>query len=294
MWRVTIFLFLLSGLVGGVELSLDSTESGFFIKPLFGPQAQENSAQEESLFVINNPKGPVKVRAKYEPFSAEEIVPASLLQASVGNHSDILVNMVVDDMDISAHLVTRSLMQDRPYVQVLFHASQLHTDTTPVPDPHDPSRWCLQMHVQRENSELTSVCVLGRQDNVCIAELTIPPEWWGLAHVHSVAVYYSIYAVSTNLQCSSAPPANEDGTMPLLRSYVGTATLAHGELTYQEVAEDQHILLYIPQKSYYPGSKFRLPVRLQAESDLELFVVRYVFSTVTSSTMLLTGWCYNS
>lgn len=258
----------------GVELTLDSPESGFFIKPLFGPQDSQTQTQEESLFVVNNPKGPVKVHAKYGPFSAEDTVPVSLLQASVGNHSDLLANVVVDDMDISAHLVTRSLTQDRPYVQVLFHASQLPSDVTPAPDLLDNSRWCLQMHVQRDNSELTSVCVLGRQDNVCIAELSIPSEWWGLAHVHSVAVYYSVYAVSTNLQCSSAPPTSPDGSMPMLRSYVGTVTLAHGELTYQQVAEDQHILLYIPQKSYYPGSKFRLPVRLQAESDLEVFVVR--------------------
>jgi len=45
-------------------------------------------------------------------------------------------------------------------------------------------------------------------------------------------------------------------------------------MAYQELKEDQHILIYIPQKSFYPGSKFRVPVKLQAESDLQTFVIK--------------------
>lgn len=57
-------------------------------------------------------------------------------------------------------------------------------------------------------------------------------------------------------------------------TYVGPVTLTHGQLTYEELKEDQNVLIYIPQASFYPGSKFRVPVKLQAGSDLQIFVMK--------------------
>ncbi len=276
----------LSGLSLNVDLSLDQKEAGYFLKPLFGPQHDTSPSTDKSLFVITNPRGPVITKSHFGPFTAEEEIPVPLLQASMGNHSSILNNMVVRHLDISAHLVTRSITQDRPQLQVLFHASQLsqsqdskNSKSSQTVNVKDNTRWCLQMHVERDEQEITSVCVLGAQQKVCISELSIPADWWDENHIHSVDVLYSTYPIDENLQCSSAsnsiiPNKDTETTGERVKSYVGTVTLTNGQLTYQEVKEDQHVLIYIPQKSFYLGSKFRVPVRLQAESDLELFVVR--------------------
>ena len=134
------------------------------------------------------------------------------------------------------------------------------------------------MHVQKEGQELTSVCVVSGTDNVCVAELTLPPEWWVPGQTQSVEVFYSVYGIDQNLQCSSASnsivPGKNMRYGERMKRFVSTVTLTHGQMTYQELKEDQHILIYMPQKSFYPGSKFRVPVKLQAESDLQLFGIK--------------------
>ena len=108
-----------------VEVSLDQEESGFFLKPVFRGQEVFSLNSLERPFVVTQPTGPVTVKARYGPFSAEEQISLPLLQSSVGNHSNILSNYVTREIDISAHLVSRTITPERPIVSVLFHANQL-------------------------------------------------------------------------------------------------------------------------------------------------------------------------
>ena len=279
----------------GVRLytSLDHEDTGFFLKPLFHGQDLFSLNLEERHFVVTRPRGPVSVKATYGSFNTEQNVSPDLLQRAVGNHSSFLNNVAVKDLDISAHVVSRTVTQERPLLQVLFHASH-YTSGPPAPDKLDPSagapgpgvpptkpKWCLQMHVEKGEEELTSVCVLSSQGDdeseVCIAGITLPNEWWDLKQTESADVYYSIYQVDDQLRCSrtsnSILPGKSEGELSP-KSLISTVTLTHGQLTYQELKQDQHVLVYIPQKSFYAGSKFRVPVKLQAESDLQLFVAK--------------------
>ena len=210
-----------------------------------------------------------------------------ILAASFGNHSAVLSNMVARELEISAHLVSMSLTQERPMLQVLFHAgsgedgdaNKIKSKTSPYGGGSGGSgvtrRWCLQTHVIKLDEELSAVCVLSSEDSVCIAELTLPIEWWDInKQMQTAEVYYSVYPVDRNLQCSSAAKPQANGKGDRVMSYIASVTLTHGQLTYRELKEDQHILVYIPQKGFYPGSKFRVPVKLQAESDLETFVIQ--------------------
>jgi transmembrane protein 132 len=258
-----------------LAVSVDADNAGFFLKPLYDPPGKDAFAlnTEEQHLVVTHPfQGGASVRAKYGPFSASQLLSPDLLQASVSNQTDASSNMILRDLDLSAHLVTRTVTTERPLLQVLFHASHL----TPHDKPQADTLFCMQMHVSHDQEDLTSVCVLSGQDNVCVAELTLPPEWWLPGTTQSVDVHYSAHSVLEKRQCSSAPPLDEHAADRIVwrRSFVSSVTLTHGQLTYQELKEDQHILIYIPQKSFYPGSKFKVPVKLQAESDLKIFVTK--------------------
>ena len=273
-------------------MSLDRTDAGFFLKPMFRGQEVFSLDSQERPFVVTRPTGPMMVKAKYGPFTAKEKLPLSLLQASLGNHSSILSNFATKQVDISAHLVSRTITPERPVVSVLFHASPLpHTEENKIKSarsPVDEKRWCVQMHVQHDHEELTSVCVISATENVCVAELTLPTSWWLPNKMSSVEAYYSVYLME-NLRCSNpavqnpehvtSEPENDDVTeKPAnhgpVKTLISMVALSHGQVNYQELKEDQHILVYIPQKSFYPGSKFRVPIKLQAESDLQIFVIK--------------------
>lgn len=289
-----------SGAALNADVTLEPKDAGFFLRPLFGPQEsqsvwvdtgeagvlpQDQGNKEvqgvwvDTLpFVINNAHRHVLTKVDYGPYSAQEFITAELLDAAYGNQTEEAKNLVVGHLDISAHIVSRSITQDRPILQVLFHASTI-AGALGGTGPRTESKWCLQMHAEKDaDHELKSVCVLSDINNVCVTEIVVPIEWWLDEHLTSSNVYFSAYPVDDNLQCSSAytvPPGtlDQEVSWPSKR-FVGSVTLSHGQLTYQEVREDQHVLIYIPQKSFYPGVKFRVPVKLQAESDLEIFVVR--------------------
>ena len=263
---------------------------------MFGGQSAYGPTDQESHFVVTQPRGQVKVKAEYGPYKADAVVSPELLSAALGNESTLLSNTIVDDMDISAHLVTRSITQERPRLQVLFHASQINPSssnknggkaagkTAEKSTNISEAKWCLQVHAQKGDQELSAVCILTQErQSYCVAELDLPSEWWDAVHTQSADVLYSVYSITDNLQCSSSSnsivPRNGEGLIDeddRVKSYVGAVTLTHGQMTYQEVQEDHHILVYVPQKSFYPGTKFRVPIKLQAESDLQVFVVRWV------------------
>ena len=269
-------------------------QSGYFLKPLFGGQSVYGPTDQENHFVVTQPRGQVKVKAEHGPYKADAVVSPELLSAALGNQSALLSNTIVDDMDVSAHLVTRSITQERPMLQVLFHASQINPSssyktggkaagkTAEKSTYVSEAKWCLQVHAQKGDQELSGVCILTRErHSVCVAELGLPTEWWDAVHTQSADVLYSVYSITDNLQCSSSSnsivPRNGEALIEeedRIKSYVGAVTLTHGQMTYQEIQEDQHILVYVPQKSFYPGTKFRVPIKLQAESDLQVFVVR--------------------
>jgi hypothetical protein len=271
-----------------VDISFSDSDAGYFLKPLF--QSKDDtlleSKSQESHFVIGRPYSPVSIKANYGLFTAQEQISPELLQTSLGNQSSKITNIMVSDLDISAHIVSRSIMPDRRILQVLFHASHIKHDATTKKGKkatldllEHSTKWCLQLHVEKNGEELTSVCVLNTsaKDNVCLAEVLLPESWWEAEHTPSVDVYFSMKAVNDNLQCSTATNSivpDKTTSEQRVKSFVSAVTLANKRITYRELKEDQHVLVYIPEKNYHPGSKFRVPVKLQAEADLTLFIIR--------------------
>ena len=277
-----------------MDLRFNYGDAGYFLKSL--SNHDHGPSVEESTFVVNNGHSSATLQASYGPYAAQQGVAPSLVKAAQANDSHIVASMNVGGglYDVSGHVVSRSLMLDSTVLQVLFHASYANSGYDRRHQQSSASYnisnlWCAKIHVQRDSTELSGSCVVDPTDlqsDVCLAQLAMPREWWesrtGSASpqaVTSVDVFYSISGpYSDYSQCSTddtentaAPEVEEDTTV---KTFLSTVTLLQSQLTFQEVQEDQHILVYIPEKSFYPGARFRVPVKLQAESDLELFVVK--------------------
>ena len=268
--------------------------------------------KDEKPFVVTQNSRISAFEASYGPFRN-----CQHIQDPVGrftaNHSVFGNGIILHNLEISAHLVSVTVPPDRPILQVLFHASHyddnsqkgssfsksnsLSTCTRGYylednAEDLDPS-FCMQVHVQKDNEELTSVCVLEKDHLVCIAEVKVPRYWWSEnERSRSVNVYYSVYNMGPNSQCSRSrnrvDPDNanlnaeksKDQTddnhkaYAITKRFVSTVSLSHGLVNYQELKEDDHIIIHVPQKSFYPGSQFRVPIKLQKGSQLDEFTVR--------------------
>lgn len=56
--------------------------------------------------------------------------------------------------------------------------------------------------------------------------------------------------------------------------FVATVGLVNSQVTYTELQEDQNVLVYFPQGNFHPGSRFKISVKLQVQSDLKIFSIR--------------------
>jgi len=127
--------------------------------------------------------------------------------------------------------------------------------------------------------------------------LSIPPTWWsqdgpkdrssggaggGEVTKSAVNVSYSFFTVDRQSRCEG----NIEGALrgvQVLRPVFSLGFIALAPLgdagvvspAYLELKEDRHILIYVPQTSFPLGARFRVPVKLQASSDLRVFVTRY-------------------
>ena len=258
-----------------MEVSYEGSNGGFFLKPLHSKVETFRPTIQRQPLVITKLDEPNTVKAAFGPFVTFENVSSNLVLGSKGNGSDGSFKYPPGNMDVSAHIVDRTVTQDRPVLQVLFHTSQKASSTGRT----GASKWCLQMFVQKLDTEIASVCVINDNENVCIAETMLPIAWWDDPKSHNAHVYYSVYSVDENIQCSSAtnsivPGKSILGTQVKSKIFVNNITLTRGEIPYRELQEDQHILIYVPQQTFFPGARFRVPIKLQAESDLQLFIVR--------------------
>ena len=272
--------------------------------------------KEEKPFVITQNSRASSFEAHYGPFDVYEQISDTIGKMSSANQSSFGNGMILDDLEISAHLVSNTVSQERALLQVLFHASHFedkkrqkgrnyinrgsctngyYSDNNPNPrHVVTPSCWCMQVHVQKDSEELTSVCVLGEDQLVCIADVKVPLAWWDIGRSRSVNVYYSVYSMGPNFQCSnsrnkivpSSIPSNGNDinraenmdnypkSYPIAKRFISSVSLSHGQPEYLELKEGDHVVVHVPQKSFSPGSQFRVPVNLRVGSHLDEFTVR--------------------
>lgn len=257
--------------------------SGFLMKPFF-PVLNDTSLQEWPLVVL---PGLHSVAATYGPFAARSDSPASKLFMSASGRSEIFGVQYVGNYAISAHLSTDVMTILQPRLQVVFDMGHATDDASAGHVPGDNfqqiRQLCSVVFIQKGSEELMSTCVMDvtSPETLCVASAVLPYHWWHPTLNHSVSVYHSVFSVAQDHHCAAvgiktktyewfADSAREK------QSYVGPVNLSASLANYEELREDQHLLIYVPTTAVSSRSVFHIPMKLQANSDLQIFVVQYV------------------
>uniref|UniRef100_A0A0C9RRB0 TMEM132C protein n=1 Tax=Fopius arisanus TaxID=64838 RepID=A0A0C9RRB0_9HYME len=327
-WILAAVAFI--GVVSSVEVHFENKDGGFFLKHTprqFYPSRADTSAGSipagglssppssvESIlsvdkFTVFQTSEPASVRATYGPFSTKQTVPARYivpdpLDALPG--PDIRRNITSSNaalmdaqelgtrhLDMSAHLVGTSVPRDSPVLRVLFHAgSEAGGRRQVLLARHQ--RICVLLHATLPGkSPLSAACSPDGEDGVCLAQITIPADWWpplpapdasGRVKITKtpprlLQVAYSVLEPRTivisdegetfggsrgQVQSDSAggcrPRVQIQPVTPL-----GKVPLVPNRTDYKELKADDALTLLVPHGPLYPRSRLHVPAFLHPQ-----------------------------
>lgn len=266
-----------------VKVTIDNTEDGFFLKPIYDKHKPWDPAVEEENFVVTKQPDKLTFQASNGPFDdfktitgndAENLV--SRIQSSGFENS----HFVYDNMDISAHIVTRSILPKWSKLQVLIHASPHNYENNKFRQTSNihSRTLCGHIYVRSNKIELSSICVISSQEEACVTSISLPDTWWRFNS--SVDVYYAVSLSNQNQECASASnsikvpvgePVGEPEISP--KKKILSLTLTNPGDLY-DVRQDEHILIYVPTEVFDPKAIFEIPVKLEGNSSVQVFVMR--------------------
>lgn len=182
-------------------------------------------------------------------------------------------------MDISAHIVSQKVSPKWPKLQIMIHASpRFNVNSKHRQKSNVYSRTlCGHIFVRNTEAELSSICVIGSHEEACVATISLPNVWW---HSNSsVDVYYAVSSSNQNQECASASnsikaltePEKEEETSP--RKLILSVILSNPGNTF-EVRQDEQIRIYVPTEVFEPKTIFEIPVKLETNSTIQVFVMR--------------------
>ncbi|OAD60987.1 hypothetical protein WN48_01054 [Eufriesea mexicana] len=247
-------------------------------------------------FTVFQTSEPVSVRAIYGPFSTKQTVPARYivpdpLDALPGPETrrNLTAATILDaqelgarHLDMSAHLVGNSVPRDSPVLRVLFHAgSEAGGRRQLLLARHQ--RVCVVLHASlatpsSSGSALTAACSPDGENGVCLAQITIPADWWaplpppdasGRVKVAKslprlVQVAYSVLEPRTE---EAGTPDNGAGfCRPRVQiqpvTPLGQVPLSPNRVDYKELKADDSLTLLVPHGPLYPRSRLHVPAFL--------------------------------
>ncbi|XP_044592113.1 transmembrane protein 132E isoform X3 [Cotesia glomerata] len=264
-------------------------------------------------FTVFQTSEPASVRATYGPFSTKQTVPARYivpdpLETLPGPEmrrnvtaSSSLAMMDVQDLgarhlDMSAHLVGASVSRDSPVLRVLFHAGSEAGGRRQLLARHQRVCVLLQASLPGKNP-LTAACSPDGEDGVCLAQITIPADWWpplpapdSLGHVkltktppRLVQVAYSVLEPRTVVlsddmpldgarTVSATPETSGGGCRPRVQiqpvTSLGKIPLVPNRAEYKEIKGDDSLMLLVPHGPLYPRSRLHVPVFLYLKNSI--------------------------
>ncbi|XP_012530083.1 transmembrane protein 132E isoform X2 [Monomorium pharaonis] len=290
------------------------------------PSPPPGSVLSIDKFTVFQTSEPVSVRATYGPFSTKQTVPARYivpdpLDALPGPETrrNLTAATILDaqelgarHLDMSAHLVGNSVPRDSPVLRVLFHAgSEASGRRQLLMARHQ--RVCVVLHASlaspsrgnaasrsstghgysssSSSSALTAVCSPDGENGVCLAQITIPADWWpplpppdasGRVKVAKslprlIQVAYSVLeprteegGVSSGGSSSIGSGSSADSGSGFCRPRVqiqpvtplGQVPLAPNKADYKELRADDSLTLLVPHGPLYPRSRLHIPAFL--------------------------------
>uniref|UniRef100_T1J6G2 Transmembrane protein 132E n=1 Tax=Strigamia maritima TaxID=126957 RepID=T1J6G2_STRMM len=267
-WFWCVCLLLIStDISSGVEVSFESWDAGYFLKPLQGESLPEDAEFNHHLdrFTVLHATQINMVRSSYGPFTAKQTVPAMTLLHM--NDSNGFQGTTL--LDVSAHIVTKEVRRDQPLLRVLFHLGVGGRDAKVM--KLGAHTVCITLVAEREGERLTTTCMPTPRDGTCLAEVTIPAHWWPpLDQVQGVKLRNLVhleYALSEG-ECSSLFPSIP--TQPTTRLEDVPLSTAHGQ--YLELKQDEVVRILIPQGLVYPRSRVYVPVYMYPNPAYPIYV----------------------
>lgn len=270
----------------GVELSFDDKYQGFFLKSGHEESVEPNGGTVlgRDQFLVVQPSRATMVRVGYGPFTAKQTVPypSSLPLVSLNQSVDLFSRWPATT-DVKAYLVTKDVRHEWPVLRALFHFTQSGREAG-AGSTHDYQNLCVLLMATCDGRRRTTVCSPSPRDTSCLAELSIPRNWWPafrdgkgvkMPKKKMIAVEY---AVAVDVRRSECNEAHVRGTGPSQ----STATplwqvpLVADAIHYSEVVQNGSLQILIPRVPLYPRSKLYVPVfvRKSSESPVNVFVMR--------------------
>jgi len=256
------------------------------------PTTVAGGTSQVAFVPLMRPAALSHVHASFGQFTSTVSVPRLALRKAVGASERHSPGVVLSEVEVSAHVVAQAVLADRPVVQVLFHAA-LTPSTSDAGQPSAASAAGVEatfcavarlLHSDGQRRLTSSPCSLTVRSVVCLVSVSLPAAWWHPQRSETVQVHFDVRQTNASSTCGdqqSLKNASSTDTVgdaadsgPSLGHFLGTLSLAHSVLTYNELKEDRNVLVYVPQGSFYPGSRFRVPVKLQVHSELRQFLVK--------------------
>lgn len=284
-----MILLVLGGNCDQLEVGLSGlTGAGFFMRPFY-PTFNDTSLQEWPLLAFS---GLQYVTATYGPFAAQSDTSNIEKYSTVGNQT----TQIIDNYVVSAHLVSDNVDVLKPYVSVLFHSGngnprrRSKNPSSSDSGSRERRKLCLTAYVENSDEELMSSCVVdpSSDSDVCVANFTLPYRWWYADDSRSVNVYYSAMTVRNSRKCPgqsggisvAAAARNEKIFASPVRDvdklFVSRFNLVMNNVKYDEIREDQNVLIYVPIANFSLGSVFHVPIKLRPDSSLQTFSMRLI------------------
>jgi transmembrane protein 132 len=290
---------------GGVVASTSTTSNN----------GASSSVLSVDRFTVFQTSQPISVRATYGPFSTKQTVPAryivpdpldplplpekpQLHPNSSTASSSVLLDMdltasAAHHLDMSAHVVRSEIPRDSPVLRVLFHTGS---------DPggrrqlllRNHQRVCIVLHATLgDRPALTAACSPDGEDGVCLAQVTIPANWWaplpppdntGRASKpvktpqRLVQVAYSVLEPRTGTDGEGAK--DDGGCMPRVQiqpmTPLAALPLMPARSAYRELRSDDLLTMMVPHAPLYPLSRLHIPVFLhpRPEYPVSVFIIR--------------------
>lgn len=284
-----MWIFVLIGTLSGVEINFEDRKDGYFLKPVYQRYRPAERNVERETFILTHPAELYKLRAELGHFHVYQAVPSDFVEGpymsdgvSMDDHfgQKSMHRQIIFNMDVSAHLVTDKVFLKQPLLQVLIHAQPLlgRKKEDLIYSYYGYSQqWCGQLFVQHGTEQFSSVCVLTEEHDSCVAGIHLPESWWQ-QNSSQVSVYYDISRVEENQECASAsntiiPARSLANSTNTQRKFIAFVPLVEEEKAYQE-EKDQDLIFRVPTRGYRPGAQFEVPVLLEKNSGLQVFVIR--------------------
>lgn len=174
-------------------------------------------------------------------------------------------------LDMSAHIVRNEIPRDSPVLRVLFHTGTDPGGRRQILLARHHQRVCIVLHATMgNNTPLHAACSPDGEDGVCLAQITIPANWWPPLPSPDKdgrlgkAVKTPPRLVQVAYSVLEPWPDEGEGCHPKMQVQpsvtLGMVSLVAAKGAFKELRLTDAILMLIPHPPLFPMSRIHIPV----------------------------------